>query len=53
VRGGGHGGRRVAEWVLVLEDDVELRHNFVALMLQRLETLKSIGQEWDFICVGS
>ena len=42
-----------AEWVLVLEDDVELREGFLPLMRARLGALISAGQQWDFICVGS
>ena len=46
----GEGG---AEWVLVLEDDVELRDGFAAALRQRLQALRDRGLEWDFICVGS
>ena len=46
----GEGG---AEWVLVLEDDVELREGFAATLRQRLQSLRDRGLEWDFICVGS
>jgi hypothetical protein len=53
--GGGEGGRGRGgmEWVLVLEDDVELREGFAGLMRGRLASLESAGRDWDFICVGS
>ena len=64
--GGGSGGEgaaenegavqmapETAEWLLVLEDDVEFRHDFAALLRRGMHALAQSGREWDFMCVGS
>jgi len=52
-REAGNSSGAAAEWVLVLEDDVELREGFLPLMQARLNALSSAGRQWDFMCIGS
>ena len=53
VEEAGDTGSGEADWLLVLEDDVQLRGEFVALFRTRVQALAAAGHQWDFICVGS
>ena len=53
VEEAGDTGSGEADWLLVLEDDVQLRGEFVALFRTRVQALEAKGHQWDFICVGS